>query len=90
MIGGHYLGRDRLAELDLGSFLDVTDFNNERISPDALADRYDVDITPTLLFLDARGEEVADRMVGIGNHEFASAYLDRGIDQARSALQVPE
>ena len=90
LIGGHYSGRARLAELDLGSFLDVTDFNNERVTPDALASRYGVDITPTLLFLNDRGEEIADRMVGIGNHEFASAYLDRGIEQARSALQTAQ
>ena len=90
LIGGHYSGRARLAELDLGSFLDVTDFDNERVSPEALASRYGVDITPTLLFLNNEGEEIADRMVGIGNHEFASAYLDRGIEQARSALQTTQ
>ena len=90
LIGGHYSGRARLAELDLGSFIDVTDFDSERISPEALASRYGVDITPTLLFLNNRGEEIADRMVGIGNHEFASAYLDRGIEQARSALRTVE
>jgi hypothetical protein len=43
---------------------------------------YDVELTPTLLFLDPNGEELTRRRVGVGNLEYYHYLLDQDIDRA--------
>ena len=40
----------------------------------------------TLLFLNDKGEEVAERILGYNTPEFYGAYLDKAIDKAVDAV----
>lgn len=42
--------------------------------------------TPTVLFFGSRGQEVAERLVGIAVPDFYGAYLDERLTTARKAL----
>lgn len=42
--------------------------------------------TPTVLFLGAAGQELAERLVGLGSTDFYGAYLDERLATARKAL----
>jgi hypothetical protein len=42
--------------------------------------------TPTVLFLGPRGQEIAERLVGLGSNDFYGAYLDERLATARKAL----
>lgn len=42
--------------------------------------------TPTVLFLGAAGQELAERLVGLGSTDFYGAYLDDRLATARKAL----
>jgi hypothetical protein len=44
-------------------------------------------VTPTLLFLDAGGTEVAEKMVGINNIEFYGFYLLKNLQAAHEQLK---
>jgi thioredoxin-related protein len=67
--------------LDNGSWL--IDFNGNKVSATGLASRYRVYVTPTLLFVDALGKELARRMVGFNTPEMYGGYLDQCIETAR-------
>lgn len=60
--------------------------NREEIVPDDLVSRYKVRATPTLLFVDEQGNEIAKRIEGYRGADFYWVYLDRAIKEARTAL----
>jgi len=83
---GKLADRAIFRELSLDAGFTVTDFDGNDIAGRNFADRYAAVVTPTLLFLDARGVEIADKIVGIGNIEFYSFYFNRALESARSEL----
>ncbi len=64
----------------------LRDFTGQLVEPGELAERYRVFVTPTLLFLDSEGRELAERMVGVMTLEFYGGYLDQALDEARAKL----
>ena len=42
--------------------------------------------TPTVLFLGPQGQEIAERLVGLGSNDFYGAYLDDRLATARKVL----
>ncbi len=52
-----------------------------------LAAQYGVSFYPTLLFIDAQGKELTERLIGISNEEFYAAYLESRMQQALSKLR---
>lgn len=88
LVSGEYDGRVLIRELFIDSELPVRDFDGQAIAPDALARRYRARLTPTVLFLDDRGRELTEPMVGINTVEFYGYYLDAAIDTARKRLRA--
>lgn len=70
--------------LDNGSYL--RDFQGSQVDASDLSLRYRVPVTPTILFLDAQGNELVPRMVGINTIDFFGGYLDQSIAEARARL----
>ena len=85
---GELEGRALLRRLELDG-PDVRDFDGRLVTSREFADRYDAWFTPTVLFLDADGTELAERMVGLSNVDFYPAYLEQAIDRAVARL-APE
>lgn len=65
----------------------LLDFNDTPVSAAELASRYRVFVTPTLLFVDSQGSELAERMVGVTTLEFYGGYLDQAIDASSQRLR---
>ena len=86
LLSGDYSGRVLIRELLVDSYAPVRDFDGETVSSDAVASRYGARLTPTVLFLDHRGRELAEPMIGINTVEFYGHYLDATIDAARVRL----
>jgi hypothetical protein len=87
MIGGGQLdGKAILREVSLDTGFTLHDFAGEAVAGSVFAARYDAEITPTLLFLDGKGRELTDRIVGISNIEYYGFYLDKAIALATSAI----
>ncbi|MCG8015825.1 MAG: thioredoxin fold domain-containing protein [Candidatus Thiodiazotropha sp. 'RUGA'] len=53
----------------------VNDFQGNRVAASAFSQRYSVFVTPTLLFLDNRGEEAAERILGINTMDYLLFYI---------------
>lgn len=82
LISGHYQDRILIRKLIIGSNYRLMDFDGTATNTDQFASRYKVRLSPTLLFLDSQGNEVAERMIGINTPEFYGGYLDQAIDTA--------
>lgn len=50
--------------------------------------RWKVRLAPTLLFLDAQGLPLAERLVGVASVDFYGAYLEQRLSTARQALKA--
>ncbi len=51
-----------------------------------VAQGLEVKVTPTVLFVDAQGRELAERLVGITSTDFYGAFLDVRLTAARAKL----
>ncbi|RMG30258.1 MAG: hypothetical protein D6721_04240 [Gammaproteobacteria bacterium] len=86
LISGDYDDRVLIRKVVIDGNAWLRDFDGRRIDPEDLARRYGVRMTPTLLFLDPGGREIAERMVGLTTPDFYGGYIDAGIAQARRHL----
>ncbi len=85
---GEYDHRIRMRKVMLDAGESVVDFAGEEVETAALADRYGVFVTPTVLFVDAEGTELATRLVGINTVELYGGYMDAAIDQAVARIEA--
>lgn len=65
----------------------VTDFAGEVVAPESIADGYGAKLTPTLLFLDAHGDEIASRITGYRESDYFSYYLEAAAARAHAAIK---
>jgi thioredoxin-related protein len=89
LISGEYTDRILIRRMLLDNGSRIIDFSGERIATTQLSDRYKVFVTPTILFTDGNGNELARRMVGINTPEMYGGYLDNCIATALYAIRTP-
>jgi len=85
-ISGDYTNKIIVRVLELDSGDDIIDIDGKKIDPVDLAERYNVQLTPTLIFVDSQGKELVQKMVGVTTVDFYGGYLDDAIDN--SLLQL--
>ena len=76
-----------IREVKIDGYRSLRDFGGRQVSPEELAYRYDISVTPTLLLLDPEGRELTKRIVGLGTVEFFGLYLDDSIARSISKLK---
>ncbi len=94
VVRGHYLlPMLRAGEIDAVQ-IDVRDsrrhlrgFDGELTSPAEQARAWKARFTPTVLFFDAGGRELAERLVGMAVPDFYGTYLEARLDEARAKLK---
>jgi len=64
----------------------IADFDGTPTTPSAVAKRYQVRVAPTLVFVNAAGELLAEPLVG-GEHTFYDAMLERSFEESRQLLR---
>lgn len=86
-ISGDYTDRAviRQVKIDFGN--EVVDFKGKRVDADEFAARYNITVTPTLVFLDHRGNQLATKRVGLMTPDFYGGYLDESIATALDILR---
>jgi thioredoxin-related protein len=90
LLSGEYQDRIIIRKLILDDGSSVNDFSGKDIEATRLSDHYRVFVTPTILFVDGAGRELAERMVGINTPELFGGYLEVCIDTARASIRNPE
>jgi hypothetical protein len=78
VLGDKALIRELVSDLQVP----ITDFNGQPATPGSIAARYSATLTPTVLFLNAGGAEVQQKIVGYNGSDFYSYYLERAVTAA--------
>ena len=84
---GEYDKKVVLRKLQIDEARDVKDFSGAIVEPSDISNKYGATLTPTLVFLDADGNQVIEKMIGINTVELFGAYLDIEIDKLVSTIQ---
>ncbi|WP_024850094.1 thioredoxin family protein [Hydrogenovibrio kuenenii] len=83
MLSGRYEGKYMyMRYVSLDDRNPIPGFDGKPISKNQWAEGYGVDLTPTILFVDGNGKEVAPRMVGIPNIELYAAMIHKALNTA--------
>jgi len=85
---GDYVSKILIRQIYIEDYSYLRNAKGELISGDVLAMKYNVDVTPTILFLNSQGKEQALRLVGISNIYYFGDTLDERISQAISYHSV--
>ncbi len=88
ILSGEYEDLVLIRELNLDGGERVVDFNGVIRSTQDFASGYRAWLTPTLLFLDGKGKQVAKKIRGVNTVELFSFYVDESIEKAKRALEV--
>ncbi len=88
LISGDYRNKVIIRKVMIDSGETLTDFDGTRISADRFAVRHDIFVTPTTLFVDHDGRELAKRMLGINTIEFYAGDVDKAIDRSLRMLRT--
>jgi len=89
LLSGEYQDRVIIRKLILDNGSYVMDFSGRQTEATRLSDHYRVFVTPTILFVDGHGRELAERMVGINTPELFGGYLDACIETALAGIRDP-
>lgn len=87
MLKDKYRERILLKKLEVDSDSTITGFDGRQYRSDEISKMYNVDLYPTMVFFDANGREVSQRIVGMTLVEQVVDKLDSAIDKAVQALK---
>lgn len=87
MRSGDYQDKVIMRRVMVDSFTPITDFDGQEVEANAFASRYRGYLTPTVVFLDARGRQLAPPVVGITTVDFYGGKLDAAIEESLSRLR---
>lgn len=83
LASGRYDDRVLIRRVDLERrYRPMADFDGSTVSVDTFARRYRVVVTPTLVFLDPTGAQLAPKLVGLTTPDFYGGYIDERIEEA--------
>lgn len=85
---GDYADKVLIRKVMLDGAGTLRDFQGRSVDAGNFATQQDVFVTPTMLFVDPQGRELAPRLVGINTVEMFAGLVDAAIDQARSKLNA--
>lgn len=86
---GDYGDRVLLRQLDITSGEEIMLVNGKKQYAGDFAEEHKVIVTPTVLFLDAEGTEISERLVGVTTVDYYGGFLDEGINASLEALGNP-
>ncbi len=75
-----------LREVNIDNPQPLIDFEGTSLSHRDFAKKYVKVFTPTVLFLNADGDQLADPLVGVSSLDYYSHYLEKRIDQSLKQL----
>ena len=86
LLSGDYNDLVLIKQLALDSDKKIKGFNGKLISGVEMGKKFNIIVTPTLVFLNSKGEEISERIVGINTPEMFGAYVDAAIEEGQKKL----
>jgi thioredoxin-related protein len=85
--GGDHADKLLIRELFIDRGGKIEGFDGKFINSMEFAKQHGASFTPTLLFLDSKGNELTERMIGINTPEMYFYYVDQAIRKALLAMK---
>lgn len=85
---GDYKETVLIRQLEVDGSYTVKDIDGNETTPAMLSRAYKVNLTPTILFLDADGNEVAERILGVYSLDFFGAYVDEALAKGLKTIST--
>lgn len=82
LAGGEFSGKALFGKISLDAGESINTADGSRVSTRDFLLGYRTGLTPTVLFLDADGKELVEKMVGLGTPDYYGYYLEQSIRQA--------
>lgn len=79
-----------MGKVQVGSGEALLDFNGQQTSPEQIADKYNIDIFPTVALLSSQGKILLPKIIGYQTPEFYAAYLDAAIVASQTLVTSQE
>lgn len=76
-----------LRELVIDEAHNTANFNGKIISHYQLAKRYNISLTPTIAFVDAKGEMLAEPIIGLVGMDYYHYYFEKALRASISTLK---
>ncbi|MGV6809216.1 MAG: thioredoxin family protein [bacterium] len=86
LLSGDYNDRILIKKLGTDDTTTIIGFDGKKTTGEEFAKKLGVNFTPTLVFLDSKGNELTERMLGINTPDMYGAYVDAAIEATESAL----
>ncbi len=84
---GDYDADVLIRKVDIDSINRIRDFAGQSISSSSLAHLYDIEVTPTIIFLNSQNQEVSKRIVGVNSLDYFSSYVDDAIKHGLTVIR---
>ena len=84
---GQYNDRIIIRKVMIDSVENIRDFAGAAIDAENFAFKQGIQVTPTLRFVDADGNQLAPEMVGYNTPEMYAAYIENAIESSNLAIQ---
>ena len=84
---GDYDAKVLIRRFEIDGYAQLKDFNGIPVSNDELAKRWDVKVTPTLIFLNSQNQEVSKRIIGVNSLDYFGSYVDKAIDTGLATIR---
>jgi thioredoxin-related protein len=75
-----------IRKLQIDTGVPIIDFNGKKINPEVISNRYDGRLTPTLLFLDYKGDEAALKLIGYNTPSLFGGYVEAQLKEMRQYI----
>jgi thioredoxin-related protein len=82
-----YRSKVLIREIHSDSYASLRDFDGKPVEAAELAHRYRASLSPTVVFLDPQGRELAERLVGVTTRDYYGGFLDEAIDRSLQRLR---
>lgn len=76
----------RKVYIDEGSTI-IRDFNGKKTTLDKIVLRYNIFVTPTIVFVDHKGKELSKRLIGINTVEYFGGDVDKAIEESLKKIK---
>ncbi|MCW9014973.1 MAG: thioredoxin family protein [Gammaproteobacteria bacterium] len=81
-----YADKVIIREIKTESYFNVIDASGIRTTADQIAMRYDADVSPTIIFMDSKGQELSRKIIGISAPDYFDTLLDDAINESLHKL----
>jgi len=83
---GEYSSTILFRQLYIDDYHYLRNEKGEIISAETMALKYDIEVTPSILFINAQGNELSERIIGINSVDYFDELLSTHISQANRAM----